>query len=1114
MKFQTTKQPSHKRRGLYQFIMRTFILLFCTSVFSFSSGTLFSQDVKIIIDQDKTVTIDEVFDILRKQTDFAFIYQEDIFKNLPKLKLKKGQIDANELLKQALSSKNFEFELSNKNTIIIRETVLLKSQQHEIKGNVTDSNGAPLPGASVLEKGTANGVQTDFDGNFSLSVATTNATLIISYMGFTTLEVPLNGQSTVSAQLEESAAALDEVVVVGYGVQKKVNLTGSVATVSGEMLESRPITNVSAALAGLLPGVSVNQQTGRPGADGATIRIRGTGTLNQASPMVLIDGVEGSLNDVQANDIASISVLKDAASAAIYGSKAANGVILITTKSGKSGEPVVSYTTDVGWQRPTELPDYLGSYDYARLYNEALVNNGKSPKFTDNDIELFRNGTDPFGHPDTDWQDLLYQGSGFLITNNLGVSGGSEFTKYRASINHQKQEGIIQYTGKNEYNGRVNLTVTPKKWLTTNMNLSYTQMDREEPNNAYVGGGIDQIIRQGNRIAPWIPYKNEDGTYGTISDGNPIAWLDLGPQINYLRKTFVGIGSIQADIFEGFNVKALFSHRNVNEENSEMNKEVQYNPNKYHGPTKLTEVINTSTRNTFDLTANYFNTFNDVHNVAVLAGYHAEAFNFKQTTAYRENFPSTELPNLDAGSTSGMRNSGYTRELNMISFFGRINYDYDGRYLFEANVRSDASSRFAEDNRVGVFPSFSAGWRISEEAFFENAKNSINDLKIRLSWGQLGNQDALSDGQSAYYPTIPTLGLGLDYPFNSTIQPGAAVTSAKNGALIWEKTTSYGIGLDVRLFRKIDMTIDLYKKETEGIIMQVPSPNEFALGNFFDNVGMLENKGIEVSASYRDTFGEVDFSFGGNIAYNENELVQLAGTDQIINGRKVRQLGETLDSWYGYKTDGLHQSQADIDAYPTNTIYGNQIKPGDLRYVDTNGDGIVDADDRVLLGNSTPNFNFGFNLSVGFMNFDLQMLFQGATGGKGYMDFDAVGAVNGDGQKPSAIWLDRWTPENTNTSVPRLIDGINGPSMPQNSTTSYWLRSTDYLRMKNLQLGYTIPSETLDNWGIKNLRVYYSAQNLFTVTNYLKGWDPEAPSGRGSSYPVVMTNSLGVNLTF
>ena len=992
--------------------------------------------------------------------------------------------------------------------VVFLPYIMLGQETIEITGTVTD-NSMSLPGVNIVEKGTNNGTMTDFDGNYTIQTPS-NAVLVISYMGYATKEIEVNGKTNIDIVLEQDAAALDEVVVVGFGTQKKVNLTGSVASVDGDMLEDRPMTSVSAGLSGLLPGVSVNQSSGMPGNDGGTIRIRGTGTLNQASPMVVIDGVEGSLNDVQPNDIANISVLKDAASAAIYGSKAANGVILITTKTGKTGEPSVRLTSNFGWQSATRLPDYLGSYDYAVLYNEALTNSGKAPKFDENDLELFQNGSAPYSHPNTDWQDLLYQGSGFVTTNNLGISGGTEYTKYRASLNYQKQDGIIKHTGKDEYNARVNLTITPKKWLTTNLNLSYTQMDREQPNNTYVGGGLDQIIRQTNRIAPWIPYKNEDGSYGTISDGNPISWIDMGPQINYNRKTFVGIGSIQADLFEGFNVKALMSHRNVEEDNSEMNKEIQYNENKYHGPTKLTEDLRTTTRNTLDLTANYNKTFENVHNVGALVGYHAESYNFKRTTAYRENFPSNELPNLDAGSTNGMKNTGYTRELNMTSWFGRLNYDYQGRYLFEANLRADASSRFAEDNRVGVFPSFSAGWRISDENFFEGIKSTVNNLKLRGSWGQLGNQDALND----YYPTVPTLGLGIDYPFNSEINSGAAIANAKNAALIWEKTTSYGLGIDARLLYKLNVTIDIYKKLTEGIIMQVPAPNEFALNNFYDNVGKLDNKGIEVSLDYTETFGEIDFGFGGNVAYNKNELVELAGTNEVISGRQIRKLGESLDSWYGYKTDGLHQNQEDIDAYPTNTLYPGQIQPGDLRYVDITNDGKVDANDRVLLGNSTPTLNFGANLSLAYKNFDLLAIFQGATDGYGYMDFDAIGAVNGDGQKPSAMWLNRWTPENTNTNVPRLIDAINGPSMPQNSTTSYWLRSTDYLRMKNLQLGYNIPTNVLDGWNISKLRVYYTAQNLFTITNYLKGWDPEAPSGRGSGYPVVMTNSIGFNLTF
>ncbi len=598
-----------------------------------------------------------------------------------------------------------------------------------MSGKVTDTKNEPIIGASVIVRGNpTQGAATDFDGNYSISDVPSDAVLQISYVGMKAQEVSVNGQTIINIIMKDDTELLDEVVVVGFGTQKKVNLTGSVASVDSKMIESRPITSVSAGLAGLLPGVYVRQQSGLPGGDGGTIRVRGIGTLNNSNPMVIIDGVEGSMNDVQANDIANISVLKDAASAAIYGSKAANGVILITTKSGRSGAPIIHYSGDFGWQSPTRLPEYVSSADYAILYNEALANSNKPAKFTQEDIELFRNGKDPYGHPNTDWQSLLYDGSGFLTTNNLSISGGSEYAQYRAAVNYQKQDGIIKHTTKKEYAARTNLTLTPKKWLTANLNLSYAQMNREEPNNAYVGGGLDQIIRQVNRISPWIPYKNEDGTYGTISDGNPIAWIDQGAQIFEKRKTFLGIGSIQLDLFEGFNIKALASHRNVDTDRSDMKKEIRYNATKYHGPTSLTQHYYTGTRNTFDLTANYTREILDMHTLALLAGYHAESFDYKETRAYRKDFPSIHLTDLNAGSTSGMESNGYTRQLNMTSWFGRINYDYMGKYLLEGNIRLDKSSRFAKKNRLGVFPSLSAGWRISEEKFFENARNIINNL--------------------------------------------------------------------------------------------------------------------------------------------------------------------------------------------------------------------------------------------------------------------------------------------------------------------------------------------------------------------------------------------------
>ena len=1098
-------------------IMRTTIFLLFTCVFCSMAELSYTQNARVTINK-RNATIKEILNEIEKQTDYLFIYNDEVNAN-EKVSVKAKQEAVSSVLNSMLKDKDMKYSMEGNHIILSTNTnespeskIEANAQQQQkkrISGTVLDENGQPIIGANIIEVGTNNGTVTNIDGKFSLNVSE-DAKIRISYIGYAEQEIKTTGKSDFQIVLKENTKSLDEVVVVGYGTQKKVNLTGSVASVDSKMIEGRPITSVSAGLAGLLPGVYVRQSTGLPGSDNATIRIRGIGTLNNSSPMVLIDGVEASMSDINSNDIASISALKDAASASIYGSKAANGVILITTKSGKEGKPTVNYNGDFGWQSPTRLPEYLGSADYAVLYNEALANSGKPARFSDQDIELFRNGTDPYGHPNTDWLNLLYSGSGFLTSHNFSISGGNEYSKYLAAVNYQKQDGIIKYTGKNEYSGRTNLSFTPKKWLEANINLSYKELDAEQPNNSYVGGGLDQIIRQAYRIAPWIPYKKEDGTYGTISDGNPIAWIDQGPQIFAKTKTFLGIGSLQFNILEGLNVKAAVSHRNVDTDNQERNKEIQFNSSKYQGPTKITQSYYNYTRNTFDLTANFNRTFNKTHDLALLAGYHTESYDYKYTMAYRENFPSTELSDLNAGSTSGMKNEGYTRELNMVSWFGRVNYDFKGKYLFEANARFDQSSRFAKDNRLGVFPSLSAGWRISEEPFFENIRGSINNLKIRASFGILGNQDALSD----YYPTVPTLSLGYDYPFNSTITSGAAIIYAKNPELQWEKTTSYGIGLDITALAKLNLSLDLYDKRTSDIIMEIPAPDEFALTGFYDNVGKVDNKGIEVNLDYNDHFGAVDFHFSTNFAYNKNELLQLAGTNEIISGSTIRRIGEPIDAWFGYKTAGLYQSKDDIDQWAVNTIYSTSLKPGDLKYVDVTGEGKIDANDRVVLGQQAPPFNYGFNFTIGYKHFDLLLLFQGTLGGNGYMNFDAIGATNGDAQKPAKLWLKRWNSQNTNTDVPRLIDNIYGPSMPQNSTTDYWLRSTNYLRMKNLQFGYNIPSKNISKLGISKLRIYYTAQNLFTITSFLKGWDPEAPSGRGSSYPVIMTNSIGVNLSF
>ncbi|SMO32195.1 TonB-linked outer membrane protein, SusC/RagA family [Saccharicrinis carchari] len=1100
-------------------VMKITWLLLTIALVQASASTSYSQSTKLTLDF-QNVMLKEVFEEIENTSEFRFFYDSKEIDPSVHVSVNTKDSDIHVILEQILNSSDISYEIIDRYIVLKKdnqtssaEIALANVQQQgkTVTGTIRDANGEPIPGASIVVKGTTTGTISDMDGNFTLSGVPEDATLQFSFVGMNSVEVSAAGQSTFNIVLQEETMGLDEVVVVGYGVQKKVNVTGSVATVDSKMLENRPMSSVSAGLSGLLPGVYVKQTSGLPGGDGGSIRIRGTGTLNNSSPMVIVDGVESSMNEISPEDIGSISVLKDAASAAIYGSKAANGVILITTKSGKVGVPQVRYSGDFGWQAATDLPEYLGSAEYAEMYNEALLNDGKTERFTPEDIALFKNGTDPYGHPNTDWLDMLYSGSGFQTSHNVSLAGGTENTTYRTSVNYQKQEGIIEHTGKDRYNVRTNVTSSPYSWLTSNVNLSYTRQSVYEPNNAYVGGGLDQIIRQAYRIAPWIPYKYEDGTYGTISDGNPMAWIDQGKQIDKMQNFFLGVGSLTFTVTEGLTVKGTASIRTYKEDKNSLNKEIQYNPSKYHGPTKMEQLYTNTERITGDLVANYTKSFGGGHNIAAMVGYHAESYDYKRTKAYRENFPSTSLGDLNGGATKGMVAEGYTRELNMLSYFGRVNYDLNSKYLFEANLRYDASSRFHEDNRWGAFPSFSAGWRLSEENFMAGLRETVDNLKVRVSWGMLGNQDALNE----YYPTIPTLSLGKDYPFNSQINSGAAIVNAKNKDLVWEKTTSWGIGLDIMLKSKINLTLDYYDRRTEDIIMKVPSPETFALSDFYDNVGEMSNKGFEATFQYNDKFGEVGFNFGGNFALNTNELISLAGQNQVIDGRYLRRIGEPVDVFYGYKTNGLYQSTQDIADWAENTLYGtSKIKPGDLRYVDVTGDKKVTSDDRTILGKSTPDFIFGFNLGANYKNFDIMALFQGTLGGYGYMDFDAVGAVSGDSSKPSALWKNRWTPSNTNTSVPRVTASTSGVSMPQNSTTEYWLRSTDFLRLKNLQIGYNIPKSVLQNVGISKVRIYYSGDNLLTFTNYLKGFDPEAPSGRGSGYPVVMVNSFGVNVTF
>ena len=989
------------------------------------------------------------------------------------------------------------------------------------KGLVKDATGESVIGASVVVKGTTNGTITDFDGNFSLDGIKKGDVIVISYVGYQTQEIKWNG-SPLNVILKEDSKTLSEVVVVGYGTQKKANLSGSVAMVDSKELENRPIQNVSSGLQGLMPGVAITGTNGAPGQDAGKIRVRGIGTLNEAGPYILVDGIEtGTLSAVDPNDIESISVLKDAASAAIYGSKAANGVVLITTKRGKTGQTKISYSGYLSFQNATNMIERMGSYEYASLLNQALEAEGMSKRFNDTELQKFKDGNDPL-YPDTDWYDLAYK-TGVQHRHNVNINGGSENVKYMASLGYLNQTGILPNAGREQFNARTNLDMKINKRLSARMNLSFIKNDYSDASSAYYGGSSDQIIRQLNLIAPWIVARYDDGTWGTISDGSPIAWLDSGMKVNLDNYNFSGMAAVDYEIFDGLKLTLQGAYVNNLQNYNYFQKYIKYNENKESDPSQLDERFYKWDRTNYDALLNYNKNFGK-HNIKGLLGWHTEKYNYKYQKAVRKKFPNNELTDMNAGDASTQSNEGYTAELAMISWFARINYDFAGKYLLEANIRADASSRFAEGHRWGYFPSFSGAWRISEEAFMESAKDSwLSGLKIRASWGQLGNQDALSGSNNDYYPALNTYNLDSKYAFGGSLNSGYYQRKYRLETISWEKASTWGVGVDFTLFNKLNGSLDYYNRKTTGIIMDVTVPKEFALDAYKDNVGSMRNSGIEINLSYNTKIGQVDFGIAGNFSYNKNEILDLGGGDpnkylDATDGYSQRnKVGEAMNSYYIYRADGFFNSQEEADAYTAKygNPFGKTFKAGDLRYVDTNKDGKLTADDREYCGSSDPKIIYGFNINAGWKGIDLSLMFNGAAGVKRLFDgYEVYGNFSGDAAHPATIWRDAWTPDNHDASMPRIFYDTNSASSSRSVQSDFWLQDTSYLRLKNLQLGYTLPKGWLNSVGVENIRIYYSVENLLTFDKMKINIDPESTSQRLSSYPLLRTHAFGVNVTF
>lgn len=964
-----------------------------------------------------------------------------------------------------------------------------------------DANGEPIIGASVKVKGSTGGTVTDIDGNFTLD-APAGAELEISSIGY--LKQVVKAKANVAIVLKDDSQTLDELVVVGYGVQKKENLTGAVASMNAEKLATRPVSSLSSALAGEMAGVTAVQTSGAPGGQNASITVRGQNSVNAASPLVIVDGVPGSMNVINPAEIESVTVLKDAASAAIYGVQAANGVILITTKKGKTGKTTVSYNATFSWSSLLAKLDLVDAYGYAYLYNEAYLNDhpGAKKPFSDETVEKYRTGQ----LPSTDWYKEALTGSGFEHQHNLSLSGGNDKTTYNMYLGYLSQDGVTKDIDYNRINARMNITSQINKYITLGLNASGYRGTKQD-----AWAGYTQVIQGISRSHPTDPVYDEDGNFKFVGVDNPVAVQGrdkTGWKKTIDQEVFL-IGSAEIKPIKDLSIKGVYSWRNWTQDQLGFKKTWGYGT--YNSGQREGYVRNYNYDYlTGQILVNYNKSFGD-HNLGVLAGMESYDVKYRYVTAERKGGGNNNLDeSLNTLDASSQKNKSGGTEMTRLSYFGRLQYNYAGKYLFEANVRRDASSRFPKNSRWGTFPAFSAGWRISEEAFMKNI-DWLSNLKLRLGWGKTGNEELKSND---LYPAVPTYAYG-SYMFGNTLYSTAKESRLVNDQLKWATVTNYELGIDAGfLNNKLTMELSVYKKKTNDMLLYLPLQGVIGLDAPAQNVGSVENRGFELVLGHNNRIGkDWSYNLSLNMGYNKNEIIDMAGTDGPIDdgngGTDDTQWnieGYGVSSWYGYVADGLFRSEEELKKGPLRT--GSE-KVGDIRYKDFTDDGKITAADRKIIGNKMPKWTGGFNFRVGYKNFELSGLLQGAFDAKRYYNGEASYAFFNSASCLNKHW-DRWSEENPNGNFPRL----SLTSKTNNVLSTFWLQDASYVRMKNLTLAYTLPSDLISRIGLSFAQVYLAGENLFTISGLDKGLDPESGNSRGWSYSNVRKISCGLKLTF
>ncbi len=1128
-----------------QKIMRTtlFFLFFC--VLFTSASNSYSQKITLNL---KSTSIKKMCSAIEEKSNYIFVFSDNAEKMInERVNINVNSKEITDILDEIFSNSGLSYKILE-NQIVVYESNevtpiknvgidvpvnIVQQTKKQISGKVVDIQGEPLIGANIIETGTTNGTVTDIDGNFSLQVEN-NAVLRITYIGYLEQSISTVGKTTFNIVLKEDTKSLDELIVIGYGTRQRKSITGAVDQVNSEMFEDRPVSNALQALQGASANLIIQQKNMNPNDNNLSINIRGVSTMGNNDPLIVIDGLISStntLNSINQNDIENVSVLKDAGSAAIYGSRSANGVILVTTKKGsKMSKPVVRFSGLLGYQEPDILYQPVEGWQNAMYRNQANMNAGSAPIYTPAQIrDLYDHRSEEYWYLNKIMQRGLQQ------NYNLNISGGSENTTYMVSAGYLNQESnFVGGYGMERYNFRTNLTTEYNRFKITSL-LAYNRRDERT-----IAGGTGNTIINSSRIPPYYYYRFEqDGKYlinDIIGDDNTLAKLKEGGYENKDEDNIIGSLNLDYKILEGLTAKGLVGidltqhHRfrrdimvPLYSRNDLENPVVNINPN------RLTEDYNNkrytlSTQFLLD----YNRTFNEVHNVSGLLGTSNESYTFESSRiAWKFTDPDLGLPTTDESEqdTGNSNSNNNTDQTSITSVFGRVGYNYMDKYYGDISFRYDGSSKFAKANRWGFFPSFSAAWRLSEENFMEEYSNNVGDLKVRTSYGILGNQNVANYSYQTVYQMYTN-----SYVFNNQPVPGTGFTYG-NPDLTWEKSGNFNIGVDAGfLNNSLYVSLDYFNKRTWDILLAPEVSSVFGSSAANENAGEMRNRGWETTITYRLNSGDFNHQFSLNLSDSKNKITDFGGKERIDQSDQMYKLireGEALGSYFGYRTDGYFQSLNEIadSALPVGAI----VQPGDVKYVDQNNDGVIDEKDRVVLGNAFPRYTFGFTYNLQYRDFDFSVLLQGVGKRDMYIRGELIEPFHSN--YSYAIYkhqLDFWTPTNPNARWPRLI----APSSPSSSNnwgkagTDIYLLNGAYLRVKNVQLGYTLPKLFTDKLGIQKLRISANAQNPLTLTRN-SFIDPESSEfgnnmggigGVGANsarnYPTLVYYGFGLDIEF